>query len=60
MLPKKDGVDYRVLNVCTADASWLIPNIAEMFRRIGSHKPKNFGIMDLTQRYLSLRDKFSM
>ena len=44
-------VDYRALNDCTADASWPIPNIAEMFRRIGCQKPKIFGIMDLTQGY---------
>ena len=44
-------VDYRALNDCTPDASWPIPNIAEMLRRIGSRKPKNFGIMDLTQGY---------
>ena len=54
MVPKPDAtfrmcVDYRAL--CTADASWPIPNIAEMFRRIGSQKPKIFGIMDLTQGY---------
>ena len=54
MVPKPDGtfrlcVDYRSLNDCTADATWPIPNIAEMFRRIGSQKPKIFGIMDLTQ-----------
>ena len=35
MVPKPDGtfrncVDYRALNDCTADASWPIPNIAEM------------------------------
>ena len=56
MVPKLDGtfrmcVDYRALNDCTADASWPIPNIAEMFRKIGSQKPKIFGIMDLTQGY---------
>ena len=56
MAPKPDGtfrmcVDYRALNDCTADASWPIPNIAEMLRRIGSQKPKIFGIMDLTQGY---------
>ena len=54
MVPKPDGtfrmcVDYRALNDCTADASWPIPSIAEMLRRIGSQKPKIFGIMDLTQ-----------
>ena len=56
MVSKPDGkfrmcVDYRALNDCTADASWPIPNIAEMLRRIGSQKPKIFGIMDLTQGY---------
>ena len=56
MVPKPDGtfrmcVDYRALNDCTADASWPIPNIAEILRRIGSQKPKIFGIMDLTQGY---------
>ena len=44
-------VDYGALNDCTADASWPIPNIAEMLGRIGSQKPKIFDIMDLTQRY---------
>ena len=56
MVPKPDGtfrvcVDYRAVNGCTADASWPIPTIAEMLRRIGSQKPKIFGIMDLTQGY---------
>ena len=56
MVPKPDGtfrmcVDYRALNDCTADASWPIPNIAKMFRRIANQKPKIFGIMDLTQGY---------
>ena len=44
-------VDYRALNDCTPDANWPIPNITEMLRRIGQHKPKLFGIMDLTQGY---------
>ena len=56
MVPKPNGtfrmcVDYRALNDCTADASWPIPNIAEMLRRIGSQKPKIFGIKDLIQGY---------
>ena len=57
MVPKPDGtfrmcVDYRALYDCTAVASWpIIPNIAEMLRRIGGQKPKIFGIMDLTQGY---------
>ena len=44
-------VNYRASNGCTADASWPISNIAEMLKRIGSQKPKIFGIMDLTQGY---------
>ena len=56
MVPKPDGskrmcIDYRNLNDCTPDASWPIPNIAEMLRRIGNNKPKVFGTMDLTQGY---------
>ena len=50
-IPDNTCVDYRVLNNCTPDASWPIPNIAEMLRRIGSRKPQIFGIMDLTQGY---------
>ena len=51
MVPKPDGskrmcIDYRDLNDCTPDASWPIPNIAEMLRLIGNHKPKIFGTMD--------------
>ena len=56
LVPKPDNtfrmcVDYRALNDCTPDASWPIPNIAEMLRRIGSRKPKIFGIVDHTQGY---------
>ena len=58
MVPKPDGtfrmcVDYRALNDCTADASWPIPNIAEIFRRTGSQKLKIFGIIiyKLAKRY---------
>ena len=56
MVPKPDGssrmcIDYRALNDCTPDASWPIPNITEMLRRIGAQKPKIFGVMDLTQGY---------
>ena len=54
MIPKPDGsericIDYRNLNDCNTDALW--PIIAEMLRRIGNQKPKNFGTMDLTQGY---------
>ena len=56
MVPKPGGkwrmcVDFRALNDCTLDASWPIPNIAEMLRRIGAQRCRIFGIMDLTQGY---------
>ena len=56
MVPKSDGtkrlcIDYRNLNDCTEDASWPIPNINEMLRRIGAHKAKVFATLDLTQEY---------
>ena len=56
MVPKSDGtkrmcIDYRNLNDCTEDASWPIPNINEMLRRIGAHKAKVFATLDLTQGY---------
>jgi hypothetical protein len=56
MVPKPGGkwrmcVDYRALNDCTLDASWPIPNIAEMLGWIGAQKCKIFGVMDLTQGY---------
>ena len=53
LVPKPDNtfrmcVDYRALDYCIPDASWPIPNIAEMLRKIGSRKPKKIVIMDLT------------
>ena len=44
-------IDYRNLNNCTKDASWPIPNIDQMLRRIGKLKARFFGSMDLTQGY---------
>jgi hypothetical protein len=56
MVPKPDGskrmcIDFRNLNDCTEDASWPIPNITEMLRRIGIHKAKVFAVLDLIQGY---------
>jgi hypothetical protein len=56
MVPKPDGskrmcIDFRNLNDCTEDASWPIPHIAEMLRRIGTYKAKLFAALDLTQGY---------
>jgi hypothetical protein len=44
-------IDFRNLNDCAEDASWPIPNIAEMLHRIGTHTAKVFAILDLTQGY---------
>ena len=44
-------IDYRTLNECTSDASWPIPNIADMLQRILSQRPTIYGCMDLTQGY---------
>ena len=44
-------IDYRSLNNCTQSASWPIPNIKEMFGRLGTHHSDIFGVMDLTAGY---------
>ena len=44
-------LDFRPLNECTEDAGWNIPDIAEMFTRIGDQNPDIFGVMDLTAGY---------
>jgi transposase InsO family protein len=44
-------IDYRSLNDCTQSASWPIPNIKEMFARLGTHHSDTFGVMDLTAGY---------
>ena len=41
------SVDYRALNDCTADASWPIPNIAEMYHLVlepSEEKPVATGV----------------
>ena len=56
LTPKPDGswrfcLDYRFLNECSECTGWPIPNIQLMLHRIGEHKSKIFGIMDLTKGY---------
>ena len=56
MVPKSDGTKrtcilYWKLNDCSEDASWSIPNINEVLRRIGAHKAKVFATVDLSQGY---------
>ena len=51
---KPDGtwrfcIDYRALNEATEAMRWPIPNIPEMFQRIGAKRPKFFAVMDLTK-----------
>ena len=45
------GIDYRKLNDCTESASWPLPNIKQMFVRLGQHKSKVYGVVDLTSGY---------
>ena len=56
LTPKPNGkwrfcIDYRNLNNCSESMGWPIPNIEQMVRRIGDHKPTVFGVMDLTSGY---------
>ena len=56
LAPKGDGkkrfcIDFKKLNDCTDPASWPVPNIREMFVRLGTHKSSVFGVMDLTSGY---------
>jgi hypothetical protein len=41
----------RSLNDCTQSASWPIPNIKELFARLGTHHSDTFRVMDLTAGY---------
>ena len=56
MVPKvpegwRFALDYRELNLNTRGYSWPIPNIREMFARIGEQHPKYFCVLDLTSGY---------
>ena len=44
-------IDFRNLNLASTGMGWPIPNIPQMLRRLGSHKPKIFGKLDLTSGY---------
>ena len=44
-------IDYRKLNQVTKSMGWPIPNIPEMLRRIGEHRPRLFGKLDFTSGY---------
>ena len=47
-------IDYRNLSDFTPDASWPIPNVAEMLRRIGSDKPKVSGYHQAATTFATL------
>ena len=56
LTPKPDGswrfcIDFRMLNAVSKRMGWPLPNIAQMLNRLGSKKPKIFGIVDLTSGY---------
>ena len=56
MVPKKPrgwrfALDYRELNENSESYAWPIPNIREMFARIGEHRPRYFAVLDLTSGY---------
>jgi len=47
-------VDYRSLNMVISNEGWQIPNMKEMLVRIGSKRPKCFGVADLTQGFYQM------
>ena len=58
LVPKEEPNDWRFcldyvrLNEATIGVeSWPIPNIPQMIQRIGSKRPKIFGVMDMTSGY---------
>ena len=44
-------VDYSDINSCTQPASWPIPNIDQMFRRMSANKGRFFGNTDMAMGY---------
>ena len=56
LAPKPNGkwrgcADLANLNKCSELPGWPLPRIPEMLQRIGTQKPKIFGVMDLTSGY---------
>jgi hypothetical protein len=54
VVPKPDDkwrlvLDFKHLNQASeVESGWGIPNIQDIMKRLGSHKPKYFAVMDLT------------
>ena len=44
-------IDHRQLNSISQGRGWPLPNIKQMFQRLGAEKPSYFGVIDLTQGY---------
>lgn len=44
-------IDFQPLNSCCEGEGWNLPNIQQMLQRLGGHRPKLFGVMDLTSGY---------
>ena len=44
-------INYIALNACTPDVSVPIPDIRQLFVRMGTKRPTIFGVMNLTQGY---------
>jgi len=56
LVPKDEGkwrlcIDFRGLNDCSKGMGWPIPNIKDIFYRLGRTKSKLFGVLDLTSGY---------
>jgi transposase InsO family protein len=44
-------IDFRRLNNATIKQTWPLPNIKELMRRVGQHRPKRFAKIDFTKGY---------
>ena len=56
LVPKPNGkwrgcADLEALNKCSELPGWPLPRIPDLLQRIGTQKPKFFGVMDLTNGY---------
>ena len=56
LTPKPDStfrfcIDYRLLNSCTDNIDWPLPNIEQLIRRLGSKKSILFAKFDFTHGY---------
>ena len=54
--PKPNGdcrftMDFRYINDNTKSLGWPLPNISQMYERIGRARPKFFNVLDLTQGF---------